>query len=279
MSEAWYLLLHTISLRPYVFTFLLAYLLSASLSLGFRRTILYLPIGYTVAWASEWLSVHYGIPYGFYRYLPTTVGQELWIGGIPFMDSLSYVFLSYASFCASSLIQRVISPHAWFKNPPTWWQTFGGAYLMVLLDIIIDPISLRGDRWFLGKIYEYPDVGVYFGVPLSNFVGWLCVGMVLIRILQHLTPITSPPPTTSRGTSPHSLDYEPTATARQDLYVARNTRWGIILGGGLYGAVMLFNLAVTVFIEEWWILLNDVLFIALTTLIVLVLRIHRRHTH
>ena len=29
-----------------------------------------------------------------------------------------------------------------------------------------------GDRWFLGRMYYYPEGGIYFGVPLSNFVGW-----------------------------------------------------------------------------------------------------------
>src|SRR5262249_61090726 len=48
--------------------------------------------------------------------------------------------------------------------------------LMMLLDVVSDPIAVRGDRWFLGRIFYYQEEGVYFGVPLSNFVGWALVG-------------------------------------------------------------------------------------------------------
>ncbi len=48
--------------------------------------------------------------------------------------------------------------------------------MMMLLDVVIDPLAVRGDRWFLGRVFDYPSGGVYFGVPLSNFAGWLLVG-------------------------------------------------------------------------------------------------------
>jgi putative membrane protein len=51
---------------------------------------------------------------------------------------------------------------------------------MMLLDVVIDPAAVRGGRWFLGHIFYYPEGGLYFGVPLSNFLGWLVVGWVTI---------------------------------------------------------------------------------------------------
>jgi len=45
---------------------------------------------------------------------------------------------------------------------------------------VIDPLAVRGGRWFLGHIFYYPDGGLYFGVPLSNFLGWLVVGWITI---------------------------------------------------------------------------------------------------
>ena len=47
-------------------------------------------------------------------------------------------------------------------------------------------MALRGDRWFLGKIYLYPDGGLYFGVTLANFLGWFFVCFVIIRLFLRL---------------------------------------------------------------------------------------------
>ena len=47
---------------------------------------------------------------------------------------------------------------------------------MMLLDVVIDPVALQGEKWFLGRIYEYPQRGFYFGVTAANFAGWFFVG-------------------------------------------------------------------------------------------------------
>lgn len=51
---------------------------------------------------------------------------------------------------------------------------------MALLDVVIDPLAVRGERWFLGRLFTYPEGGIYFGVPLSNFHGWLLVGWATV---------------------------------------------------------------------------------------------------
>jgi putative membrane protein len=67
----------------------------------------------------------------------------------------------------------------------TSWRTcLSGALLMTWLDVVIDPLTVHGERWFLGRIYYYPEGGIYFGVPLSNFVGWFVVGVTTIRLYQ-----------------------------------------------------------------------------------------------
>ena len=98
MPELLSLLGSTVALRPYVFVFLAVYVATGSVHMGLRRTLAYIPLGYGLAWASEFASINYGFPYGDYYYLHDTVGRELWVFGVPFMDSLSYVFLSYSSY-------------------------------------------------------------------------------------------------------------------------------------------------------------------------------------
>ena len=93
-----HLLLSTIALRPYVFVFLGFYLAIAIVNFGLRTTVLFTVLTYAVAWACEWSSVRNGFPFGLYHYVQATRGREIWVAGVPLMDSLSFTFLSFASY-------------------------------------------------------------------------------------------------------------------------------------------------------------------------------------
>lgn len=185
------LLASTILYRPYVFIFFGCFLFIAITSIGWKRTIVFTATAYTIAFICEWSSAvaGTGIPFGLYHYIPDTIGRELWIAGVPFMDSLSFTFLSYISWELSTLLlgelkasQGDLQVVNGERTRKSWRAAFLASFLMMYLDIVIDPVALRGDRWFLGKIYYYPDGGVYFGVTLANFIGWYIVCFVIIRI-------------------------------------------------------------------------------------------------
>lgn len=85
-------------LRPYVFAFLAAFALIAVSEIGVRRTVTWSLLGYGVAFACEWSSTRNGFPFGLYHYLDAaTRDRELWVSNVPFMDSLSFVFLTFVS--------------------------------------------------------------------------------------------------------------------------------------------------------------------------------------
>ena len=249
MYELLRLLWGTILLRPYVFVFLAVYLVAGWRHIGWKRTLAYIPLGYALAWVSEFSSIHWGFPYGDYFYIQSTAHRELWVFGVPFMDSLSYVFLSY---CSYSLAVFLISPVTlWSGNLITLetsrirrsWQTLIlGAFLFVLLDIVIDPVALQGERWFLGRIYGYRHEGFYFGIPISNFGGWLFVGAVLTGALQALERM-------------FSVDSRPRLPAGR-------SSWMRLLGPALYFSVLLFNIAVTFYIGEMLLGLVDLLLLS-----------------
>ena len=44
-----------------------------------------------------------------------------------------------------------------------------------MVDLVVDPLSVRGDRWFLGKLFWYDPPGPHFGVPISNYLGWFFI--------------------------------------------------------------------------------------------------------
>jgi len=69
----------------------------------------------------------------------------------------------------------------------SWAALVLGAFLQTFLDIIIDPVALQGSHWFLGQIYGYYEEGVHFGVPLSNYIGWLLTSFFLVAVFNKLT--------------------------------------------------------------------------------------------
>ena len=209
------LLIGSVTLRPYVFLFLAAFLVAGSRDLGVRRTLLFVGIVWPIAWIAEFASTRVGIPFGLYHYTGLTRGQELYIADVPFFDSLSFTFLAYAAVC---LARRVLAG----RQAPSAVTALLAGFLMMMLDVVIDPVAVRGDRWFLGRIFYYPHGGAYFGVPLSNFAGWWLVGTVAVAAFA----------------------------AGGGLAGARAVdRLGA--GIALYYAVLGFNLAVTGWIGEW----------------------------
>lgn len=218
----------TLILRPYVFVFLACYLVMATWDIGLGRALVFLALGYLIAWAAEFSSIHTGFPFGLYIYIPATVDRELWVFGVPFMDSLSYVFLAYAGYATARLALGGLRPGPELER--SWGLTLLAATFIMTLDIIIDPVALRGYRWFLGQIYGYPEPGVYFGIPLSNFAGWWLMGAILSRLLQTLAALLPSRPPWNLG--------------------QRHYQWQPLLGPALYVGIVAFNLTVTFAIGE-----------------------------
>src|SRR5271168_1280550 len=99
-----HLILSTIALRPYVFIFLASFLFIAVVNYGFRATILFTVLTYVVSLACEWSSIHNGFPFGLYHSVEATRDREIWVLGVPFMDSLSFTFLGVASYTVAMLL-------------------------------------------------------------------------------------------------------------------------------------------------------------------------------
>jgi putative membrane protein len=259
------LLLKTVLLRPYVFLFLAAFLFAASRLIGWKRTGCFTGITWFAAFVCEFSSTRTGIPFGWYHYTGSTVGQELYLSNVPFMDSLSFTFLLYASYCTALLfVLPAAQPDASAPAAPrarprlsfagksrrAWPVLLLTPLLFAYLDLVIDPVALRGDRWFLGRIYYYPEPGLHFGVTLANYVGWWVVGMLALfaytladrRLPDAELPVRDPAGVTD----------------------------ALLLGCGLYYGVLAFNLAVTFWIGEALLGLTGVLiYIPITVLLAL----------
>jgi putative membrane protein len=235
------LLVGTISLRPYVFGFLAAFLLAGAADLGWRRTLRFWACVSPVAWVAEVTSTRTGFPFGLYHYTGLTRGQEIFVADVPLMDPLSFAFLTYAAFCLARGVLRGR------RVPPAGLALTTGV-LMVILDLVIDPVAVLGERWFLGSVFAWAEPGIFFGVPLTNFAGWLIVGTVGTRLFL------------GRGVGPTDrCDAGGGVALAADPQGRR--RWP---GIALYYAVLAFNLLVAAWINEWLLLLVGVILHAVT---------------
>ena len=249
------LFIHTVLLRPYVFIFLGVSLFSASRLLGWKRTAVMFGITWITAFICEFSSTRTGFPFGDYYYTGSTTNQELYFSNIPFMDSLSFTFLLFASYCLAlgfTLTASHPRPFSgWsFRESQilSWPVVLLTTVFFTFIDIIIDPVALRGDRWFLGQIYGYPHPGVYFGVPLANFLGWAfvgCVSMMLYWVMDQFFLKRPPLPPVI-------------------------VRWNLLVGIALYYGVLAFNLGVTFWIEEWLIgMVGCLIYLPISLLLIL----------
>jgi len=235
------LFLNTVLLRPYVFIFVAAFLFASIQLLGWSRTWRFWLISWTTAFVCEFSSTRTGIPFGWYHYNGSTVGQELYISNIPFMATISFSYLLYASYClthcvllpvehSSAPTQPSVMPLRFDLAVRTGWPALMlTAVLFALVDVVIDPVALRGDRWFLGKIYDYLDPGIHFGVPLTNYLGWFAVGVISLAIYFPIDRRLPPLQPHTNGSTTHRL----------------------LLGVGIYYAVLVFIISVTFWIGEW----------------------------
>lgn len=223
------LLYGTFLLRPYVFVFLAVFLMIAIFNMGVTRSLVFMVLAYMIAFLSEYSSTRNGFPYGYYSYIETTRNQELWLSNVPFMDSISYSFLSYFSYTLSLLLWSPLKINGWDirlgeTKPIKPSMILTGATLFMLLDVIIDPVALHGDRWFLGKLYFYKEKGEYFNIPLTNFAGWFLVGATILYAFAKVDNLLGG------------------KTGCRDLPA--------LFGPAVYFGVLAFNLAVTFYIGE-----------------------------
>lgn len=246
-------LIDTVFLRPYVFSFLWVSLVAGQRLLGNLRTLRFFSLTWIVAFLAEYSSTRIGIPFGQYVYTGSTAGQELYLFNIPFMDTLSFSFLLFSSYC---LALAFVLPTV--RVGGTWCWSFDSAsrtswpvliltvVFFVLSDCVIDPVALKGDQWFLGNIYGYAHEGIYFGVPLTNFAGWAVVGsfsVLLFRSVEHSRYPNQPVPKN---------------LVKQE----------ILLGVGLYYGILAFILGIAFWIGEVFLgIIGVLLYLPVTALL------------
>jgi len=240
------LFLKTLLFRWYVFFFLFLGFWFLARQVGKLGAGVRFLISFFVSYFCEWSSSRPKgwFPFGHYTYLPTTRAKEIWVGHLPFMDFLSFSFLMVASL---GVVARVwgLSIRDLLSQPiKTIWPVFLMSDILFFgIDMVIDPVALRGNRWFLGQIYYYPQGGSYFGVPMANFAGWAVLGLTILLLWRFL------------GSMNQLLRIDRGALGRQTVIDS----WGPSF---LWLSVYLFNLVIALYLSEFALFLSDLVVLA-----------------
>jgi bisanhydrobacterioruberin hydratase len=153
------------SVGSYVSTLLIALPSAIALFhyLGPRRASLSLLALSILAYAIESIGVATGLPYGSFSY-GDALGPRL-AGLVPYLLPISYTPLVVGAVAA-----------AWGSRPPLLHVIYA-TLLLVWMDAVLDPGAASLGFWV------WPQGGVYYGVPLSNYAGWLFSGALATALL------------------------------------------------------------------------------------------------
>jgi putative membrane protein len=115
----------------------------------------------TSGFALEWFGVHKYWIFGDYIY-GKTLGLKLF--DIPLIIGVNWFLLIYAT--------GVTMQHSRLKN--AFFKVITGAVILVLLDLLIEPVAMNFDYW-------HWDSNV---IPIKNYVCWFLVSAIFLYVFE-----------------------------------------------------------------------------------------------
>src|SRR5690606_21584271 len=121
--------------------------------------------------AFENLGVATGFPFGSYHYTDV-LGFKLF--HVPILIGPTYFGVGYLSWVLATVlvddVRREASALEVFATPLV------ATFIMVLWDLCLDPGASTGEKWWI-----WHDGGGFFGVPISNYLGWFLTVYVFMQ--------------------------------------------------------------------------------------------------
>ena len=133
-------------------------------------------IGAGIGLTAEVVGVHTGVPFGSYRYADT-LGPA--IAGVPAVVPLAWIMLGYPCLL---LGRRLAAGRRWAR---TATATVGG-WTLAAWDLFLDPQMVAAGHW----TWDHPEPALpgVPGVPITNYLGWLLVSVLMIGALDRALP-------------------------------------------------------------------------------------------
>jgi putative membrane protein len=167
----------------------LAGVLHAAGRLGARRAALIFVFGFFISLSSELAGTHTGYPFGPYGY-SGLLGYKI-LGLVPFNIPTSWFFMLY---CSLAICGRLLTPRDDGRTKLVWAVAAGA--VLTAWDVSMDPAMVRtvhwtwhlaaaGEQTVLQRLFVSD---VFYGMPVSNWLGWLLTGTVVARVMLAFVP-------------------------------------------------------------------------------------------
>ncbi len=167
----------------------IAGLLHAASRLGWRTSLWIFVVGFTISLASELTGTTTGYPFGPYSY--TTQLGYLIGGRVPFNIPTSWFFMLYASLAICGRVLRATD-----DSRTRWRWAAVAAVVLTAWDVSMDPAMVATTHW----VWQLPPTegasplrrlfltGFFYGMPLTNWLGWLLTGFLVARAMLAIVP-------------------------------------------------------------------------------------------
>ncbi|MDX6227375.1 MAG: hypothetical protein QOI76_765 [Frankiales bacterium] len=142
----------------------------ATLTRG-RRGLAGCVVAAGVGLSAEVVGVHTGVPFGDYSYSGSLGWQ---VAGVPIIAGLAWTMLAWPA----ALVARRLAGSA-----PV--RVLIGGWALASWDLFLDPQMVAAGHWH----WAHTSPGLQ-GIPLTNYLGWLGVSILLVGVLHSLVPRT-----------------------------------------------------------------------------------------
>ncbi len=136
-----------------------------------------LPIGFGIGLGFEVLSISTGFPFGNYTYTERFGGPWI-LDLVPLAIPIYWYAITLASYLvAESIVGGVGTPKPVARSI---LRIFLAGTLTLSWDLVVEPLMVSIGLWI------WLDEGIYYGAPLTNFLGWLLVGLTIATLYELL---------------------------------------------------------------------------------------------
>ena len=144
-------------------------LIHAAIHYGWRGSVIFAAICLVVSNLLENLSIATGFPFGHY-YFTELMGPKLF--QVPVLLGLAYIGMAYVSWTLARLV--VGRPYAAIAGARIFTLPLVAGFIMVAWDLAQDPVWAT-----LVHGWAWRDGGPWFGVPVSNYLGWFLTVFII----------------------------------------------------------------------------------------------------